>query len=278
MKKAIQIPYNELFEKKCRYAAEAGFKFISVNFYELVDKTEKEWDEVVDNIRRILDETGISCIQSHPYYYDLLTSSEIVEERFEFAIKQAIIATAKLGGKWCALHPRTSLSSGYQTSKSLEDNKRCFSEYLELAIKHGTKIAAENLPIFPGIIPIIPFYSSNFEDLCILTDSFNDENMKICWDFGHANMLAFNQADAIRTLGKRIACTHVHNNFKKQDLHLPPDCGNIEWDKVMKAMAEVGYDGPLTLETHCLYVDDELLKSFAEFNYAGLVYLEQFAK
>ena len=102
--------------------------------------------------------------------------------------------------------------------------------------------------------------------------------MKICWDFGHANMLAFNQADAIRTLGKRIECTHVHNNFKKQDLHLPPDCGNIEWDKVMKAMNDIGYDGPLTLETHCLYVDDELLKSFAKYNYAGLIYLEQFVK
>ena len=36
MKKAIQIKYNETFENKCRYAKEAGFNYISVNFYDML--------------------------------------------------------------------------------------------------------------------------------------------------------------------------------------------------------------------------------------------------
>ena len=46
----------------------------------------------------------------------------------------------------------------------------------------------------------------------------------------------------------------------------------------MSAFAEVGYEGPLTLETHCPYNDDALLESFARHNLAGLEYLERLMK
>lgn len=274
MIKSIQIAYNDAFEQKCEIMSKAGFKYIAINFTEMVGKTEDEWKSATENIERILDKNSISCIQSHPYFYDLTVSSEIVEEQYEFAITQAIIASGKIGAKWCALHPRSSVSSGFRTSKSLEDNRRDFSKHLECAKKHGTGIAAENLPVFAGIIPIMPFYSSNYEDLQTLVDSFNDENMGICWDTGHANMMSFEQADAIRTLGKRIKCTHIHNNFRRTDDHLPPDAGNIPWEKVMKAFGDIGYDGPFTLETHCRYPDPMILKTFAKYNYECLCWLE----
>ncbi len=278
MKKAIQIPYNALFEKKCEYAKEAGFEGISVNFYGMLGKTQKQWDEATEHILKVLSETGLECVQTHPYYYDLRLSSEIVEEECEFAIKQAIISSGILKAKWCALHPRTSITSGYRVSKSHEDNRKVFSEYLELAIKNNTGLAAENLPIFVDVIPVMPFYSSDYEDLCKLVDSFNDSSMAICWDTGHANLMHFNQADAIKFLGSRIKCTHIHNNYQKEDVHFPPDNGNIDWDAVMTAFASIGYNGPLTLETHCKYPTDDLLKNFARHNFGCLEYLEKLAK
>lgn len=275
MKKAIQIGYDELFEKKCRFAREAGFDAISLNFSDMINKTEYDWDKALEDVQRILEENKIKCVQTHPYYYPLETSSEIVEEECEFAIKQTVIASGKLGAAWCALHPRTSITSGYLVKKSLEDNKRVFSEYLELAHKFNTGLAAENLPIFAYIMPVKPFYSSNYEDLCELVDAINDEKMKICWDTGHANLMHANQGDAIKYVGGRIKCTHVHNNNGRADLHLPPDCGNIRWNEVMTAMKSIGYDGYYTLETHCMYPEDQMLRNFARFNYEGLEYLER---
>ena len=105
MQKAIQIGYNDTFALKCALAAKAGFRHISVNFTSVLDKTEDDWKAVTDDVARILEENGLQCIQSHPYYYDLRISSEETEERFEFAMKQAIIATGKLGGKWSVFHP-----------------------------------------------------------------------------------------------------------------------------------------------------------------------------
>ena len=278
MKKAIQIGYDKLFERKCRFASEAGFEYISVNFTGMLGKTVNEWDIAVEDIERILSDNKLKCIQSHPYYYDLLLSSEIVEEDKEFAIKQAIIATAKLGGEWCAIHPRSAINAGFSSARALEDNRKYLSEYLEVAVKYGTGIAVENLPVFHGIVPVMPFYSSNYEDLCVLADSFNDEKMQICWDFGHANLMHFDQAAAIRYLGSRIKCTHVHNNFANEDSHLPPESGNVPWDKVMGALQSVGYNGALTLEVHCRYEDNELLRSFAKYNYDCLEFMERYIK
>ncbi|MBQ3221248.1 MAG: sugar phosphate isomerase/epimerase [Clostridia bacterium] len=274
MRKSIQIGYDGLFALKCALAAKVGFKEISLNCSEVLDKSESEWEAIAEDIRAILEKNGLHCSQSHPYYYDLLLSSEITEERYEFAMKQAIITSAKLGAQWCVFHPRSSITSGFSVKRSLEDNKCRFGEYLELAVKHGTGIAAENLPVFDGIIPVMPFYSSNPEDLIALVDSFNDEKMAICWDFGHANLMCFDQAEKIREVGKRLQCTHVHNNFRVRDDHLTPDQGDIPWGKVMKAVREIGYTGALTLETHCRYDTPALLESFAKHNYACLEFLE----
>ena len=263
MIKSIQIGYDESFEKKCRFASEGGFRHIAVNFTKVLDKTEYEWDKVTEDVMRILEENKLECVQSHPYYYDLLLSSEISEERYEFAVKQAVKATGKLGGKWCALHPRSSITTGFSRVKSIEDNKRYVDDYLEYAEKYNTGIALENLPEFHGIFPVMPFYSCNYYDLIELCDSFKSDRVGICWDTGHANMMHFDQAQAIIDVGNRLKITHIHNNFKDDDLHNPPDSGNIEWDKVMASFKKIGYDGPFTLETHCLYPDDFMLKRFA---------------
>lgn len=278
MIKSIHIGYNDLFKQRCEFAVAAGFKDIAINFTGMIDKTEDDWKQAIEDIQDVLDKTGLSCIQSHPYYYDLMISSEITEERCEFAIKQAIIASAKLGAKWCALHPRSSVSSGFRTSKSLEDNRRDFATYLEVAKKYGTEIAAENLPIFAGIRPVMPFYASNYEDLMVLVDSFCDDSIGICWDTGHANMMHFDQSEVVKLLGSRIKCTHIHNNFGEGDPHSTPDSGNIKWTELMAAFKSIGYEGPFTLETGCKYPDPIIQKAFMRYNYDCLCWLETMFK
>jgi len=278
MKKTIQISCNEWFEKKCEFAAAAGFKHISVALTEIPEKTESEWELLTDEIGNILAKNGLSCVQSHLYWYPLKISSEIKEEKNEFSIKQAIIASGKLGAQWCAMHPRTSITSGFSVEQSMQDNISSISEYLEYAIKYNTGIAVENLPIFPHIWPAYPFFGWDYHDLCELVDYFQDEHVGVCWDTGHAHLMAYDQAEAIHFLGERIKCTHIHNNKRETDSHFPPDNGNIDWQQVMDALVSVGYDGALTLETHCEYQTSDLLLNFAKHNFGCLEYLESLVK
>lgn len=278
MEKAIQLAYDELFEKRCKFAHMAGFTKIAVNFVPVLDKTEDEWSEITENIMEILLRYKLSCIQSHPYYYDLLLSSEEKEERLEFAIKQSVKASGKLGARWCVLHPRSSISTGFSGKQALIENREDFLGYLEVAHKYGTGIAAENLPIFPGLWPTRPFYSSDFYDLYELAESLGDKGTGICWDTGHANLMAFDQAEAIKYLGKKIKCTHIHNNHKREDDHNAPDNGNIEWERVIGALSQYGDNVPLTLETHPKETDDKTLKEFFDHNYKCLLEIEKFSK
>ena len=57
MKKAIQIAYNEFFSDKCQYASESGFRYIAVNYTQINGKTEREWNEITEDIEKFLIRT-----------------------------------------------------------------------------------------------------------------------------------------------------------------------------------------------------------------------------
>lgn len=279
MRKAIQIAYNEEFQDKCRFAAQGGFKDVAISLCNgsLLRKSQHEWVQIADTISKTLQKNGLQLIQTHAYMYSLGLSSEIIDQDIEDVMAQTIRISGELGAGWCVFHPRTSVNSGFNPWISLEDNKRAFSVYLDLAIRYGTGIAVENLPIFCHGVPSMPYFGYNCGDLCQLVDSLDDERMGVCWDTGHANMIGFDQAEAIRYLGSRIRCTHIHNNFGGNDDHSTPEQGNIPWHKVMPALRAANPDCLLTLETHCRYSEPELLVSFARHNLACLDYLEKVA-
>ena len=54
--------------------------------------------------------------------------------------------------------------------------------------------------------------------------------------------------ELIKTLGKRLYTTHIHDNTQNDDSHLPPYDGTTDWETDMNALRSIGYAGPLTME------------------------------
>jgi sugar phosphate isomerase/epimerase len=69
----------------------------------------------------------------------------------------------------------------------------------------------------------------------------------ICLDFGHAFLMG-DVADTIETVAEHLLTTHVHDNKGKQDEHLVPFAGRINWDVALMTMQKVGYDGTYLME------------------------------
>ncbi len=69
----------------------------------------------------------------------------------------------------------------------------------------------------------------------------------ICMDFGHA-FLGGDLADAIETAAEHVVATHVHDNHKREDEHLVPYQGSIDWDAALTSMQKIGYDGTYLME------------------------------
>ena len=69
----------------------------------------------------------------------------------------------------------------------------------------------------------------------------------ICLDFGHAHLMG-DVADAIETAADHLITTHVHDNHGRDDEHLVPYRGAIDWDMALMAMQKIGYDGTYLME------------------------------
>ena len=72
-------------------------------------------------------------------------------------------------------------------------------------------------------------------------------NVGVCLDLGHAH-ITVGTADAIRTLGDRIATVHVHDNHGMKDEHMWPGSGTIDWPSTAKALQALATPPATVLE------------------------------
>jgi sugar phosphate isomerase/epimerase len=69
----------------------------------------------------------------------------------------------------------------------------------------------------------------------------------ICLDYGHAHLMG-DIGEAIESISGHLWTTHVHDNHGREDEHLVPFAGTIDWDVAMMATQKIGYDGLLMME------------------------------
>ena len=135
-----------------------------------------------------------------------------------------------------------------------ELNLAMYRRLMPAARKFGVKICLENMFTTQNVHKIARACSS-MDDVCRYIDTLNAEAGEplfgFCYDVGHANFTGSDPTDAIRLLGNRIGCTHIHDNNGVQDQHTLPFWGTICWEAVMKAFAQIGYTGNLSFEAGC---------------------------
>ena len=133
---------------------------------------------------------------------------------------------------------------GTPTSKNNPgDNNRAAAarsaeEICRLAQPLGIRVAFE----------VIPNRLSDATALVTMLESDLDaRHAGICLDFGHAHLMG-DVADAIETAAEHLITTHVHDNHGRDDEHLVPYRGSIDWDMALMAMQKIGYDGTYLME------------------------------
>lgn len=115
---------------------------------------------------------------------------------------------------------------------------RSADEICRLAEPFGVRVAFE----------VIPNDLSSADSLVSLIERDLDAaHAGICLDFGHAHLIG-DVADALETAAEHVMATHVHDNRRRQDDHLVPYQGSINWDLALMAMQKIGYDGTYLME------------------------------
>ena len=188
-------------------------------------------------LRKIGEDNGIHCNQSHA---PIPTGDNIMEY-----LKRAVECTAEAGGKICVVHP--------DCEKNVQENAELYIKLLEFAKPYGVKIAAENLYKWDRQL------RKNVFAPCATPESFvehlravNHPDLVACLDVGHAEMgIEDTSAEKmVHALGPKLQALHMHDTDLVNDNHQIPFSMKIDFEKIVKALKEIGYNGYFTLEAN----------------------------
>ena len=76
-----------------------------------------------------------------------------------------------------------------------------------------------------------------------VVDAVADAGLGVMLDTFHMNMEDRSIPDAIRLAGERIVHFQANENHRGH-----PGTGHLDWPAIMRALAQVGYTGPVSLE------------------------------
>lgn len=122
--------------------------------------------------------------------------------------------------------------------------KNASVKYNELGLKRLKEIIdyAESLNIK------IAFENTELKGyLEYLFDNINSSNIGVCFDSGHYHAF-FKDDFNFEKFKNKIIALHLHDNDKKEDLHLLPFDGNINWNNIIYNLKKSGYKGKIILE------------------------------
>ena len=208
----------------------------------------KDYAEFAKRLRKIGEDNGIHCNQSHAPFP---SSCQPIRDR----LKRAIECTAIAGGKICIIHPCN--------NDTAEKNAEMYFELLPFAKEHGVKIATENMWNWDREKDQASKAAcSHHDDFLAHIKAVNDPDFVACLDIGHSEMRGLDTSarEMILTLGEHLQALHIHDVDKHHDSHQIPFSLNVDFETVIRSLKEIDYKGYLTLEA------DQYLKAFDEDN------------
>lgn len=236
------------FEKAIDYLAEAGYDALDFSQF---NKDVYDVDlskEYLQDIRKYAEDKGLTFNQSHAPYGSSFEDEERTAKRFT-EIVTAIKRASYLGVKNIIVHPCQHLKYAVEGNpeRLFLYNMEFYKKLIPYCEEYGIKVALENMWQHTGMINHST--CSRPDEFIRYIDELNNECFVACLDIGHAALVREDVEEFIKKLGnKRLQCLHVHDVDGTNDSHTLPYFGAINWKKVMKALAEIGYEGDLTFE------------------------------
>jgi len=253
LSRADGTPPEKRLLRAMHLCAEAGFLDLDLHFgaegRDGFPLAQDGWEAFIDEIGEEAARLGIRFRQAHAFHYRTRESTAPLPDRawYEERILRSLIAAQKLGVAWLVQHPSDfDQAPDYDFEKTRAYNLAYWAPFVAEAERRRVGIAFENLYESGHH----QRYCSTAWELTDLIDSFASEYVGACWDTGHAAVAGQDQDASIRALGSRLKAMHIHDNHlrPKDDEHLPPYAGALDWDVILRAVADVGYRGNFSFE------------------------------
>lgn len=196
-----------------------------------------------EKILKLLRKYRMFAIGHSMWFVDFGTPYENVRKGWIEEGKKDIDVAKELGIRFLVFHLESNnpllFKDRRMRRKIINNNVKSMKELVEYGGNKGVGVVMEN-----GIGKELSKLS-NYKDVIDKV-----KGLGVCIDIGHAFMLGGmkNVTKFIRTFRKKIGHIHMHDNRGKKDDHFPLGLGELEYEKVAKALKRIGYNKTITFE------------------------------
>ena len=237
-----------------RMVAEAGFDGIDWSFMRQFGENspwmQENWREHAQMLVKTAKECGISFRQGHAPYPSTRGDAE-TDAKIMQTLRRSIEAAAAMGIPYLVIHPCH--HTPYNTTREalFDQSVDMYRQLLPMAQELGVVLCTENMWQFDKARNVIVESAcARPEEFCQMVDTVDSPWLRACLDIGHAPLVSQDPAYMIRVLGKdRLKALHIHDVDLSDDTHTLPFVGRVNWQAVMQALADIGYEGDFTFET-----------------------------
>jgi sugar phosphate isomerase/epimerase len=229
----------------------AGYGFEAIELFATRSHFDYCDDSAVEQLREWLGSTGLALNSVHAPITDFFgagdqwaptySNATSDRERREAAVREtdaALRLAERIPFDVLVVHLGTPSSREPAGDNHRPSAVRSLEEICDLAAPRGVRVAVE----------VIPNKLSDAAALAAMLEREIDaRHAGICLDFGHAHLMG-DVVDAIEAASEHIIATHVHDNRGRDDAHLVPGLGTIDWDGALIAMLKIGYAGAYVME------------------------------
>ena len=250
---------------------EAGFDAVDYSLFYDEDRwiLQDDYLEKAKDIRKALDEAGLVCNQTHaPFegakiYRGMEYGDPWNEDGPEFLeTVRSFAVSAILGAKHTVVH-NLDVPQGVDI---MEYNYGFFKSLQPYAEKYDMVIAIENIFNKDLENHCFPERIGTPENMNELLRRLDSDRFALLVDTGHARIANVMPQDLIRGLTPGSLCgLHIQDTDNTWDRHLLPFMSAVDWEEVMKALKETGYQGDFTFEVTLGTLPDELVESFLRY-------------
>lgn len=244
-------------EKAIAMYCKAGYDALDYSLFAMQEKSHPLLEDdgsYAKQIRRTAEANGLTITMTHsPFafpgmWHDMDAFYGYIVPRIQKSVK----AAALLGAKAVVVHP---LPHCLTVQMGEPERMRAmtidfFKSLKPFAEAYGVKIAVENVWRYDKKRQCCTNDGcSSAAEMLSYLEELDSDCYTACLDVGHCGLIGEEAQDVIRTLGgQRITALHIQDNDYIHDQHTLPGMGKMNWDEVMKALADISYSGEFTFE------------------------------
>jgi len=234
---------------------EAGFDYVELPIAQLMDLTEAEFDQAVDQLRA-LDLPCISCNNFFPTTFRLTGETPDSAAAIDDYVRRAFARMQRLGATTVVFGsgPAKNVPDGFPLEQGYAQVVELLRRIGPIAGSHGVKIAIE--PLRRAECNLI----NTFEEGCRLKDDVGDDNVMVLVDFYHMTMEG---EPASNLLDRGLAyLRHVHF-AAPEGRSFPTAPDDAVYGDFADALKKLDYPGGVSLEAFSNAPDAQAAAAFS---------------